>query len=135
MNITWVFERQQMRFEWGASYNIIFFFIFVLIFVFVILSIYFFLGKLYMTNFNMDKISTYECGFIPFEDARIRFEVNFYVISILFLLFDLEVIFIIPWAISFSICGGLLEFFGIILFLGILGFGFVFEVCFGLLEL
>jgi NADH-quinone oxidoreductase subunit A len=50
----------------------------------------------------MEKISAYECGFDPFDDARMKFEVHFYLIAILFLLFDLEVAFLFPWVITIS---------------------------------
>jgi len=77
--------------------------------------------------------SSYECGFDPFSDTRNRFDVRFYLVAILFIIFDLEIIFLFPWSISL----GYLDFFGLIvmfLFLFILAIGFVFEWLKGALE-
>lgn len=52
-------------------------------------------------NLDSDKNSSYECGFHPFEDARIPFEVRFYLVGVLFIIFDLEIIFLFPWVLSF----------------------------------
>ncbi|MCA7120180.1 MAG: NADH-quinone oxidoreductase subunit A [Acidibrevibacterium sp.] len=73
-----------------------------------------------------EKLSAYECGFEPFDDARRRFDVRFYLVAILFIIFDLEVAFLFPWAVSLSHIGlfGLLSMFG---FLGVLTVGFVYE--------
>ena len=73
-----------------------------------------------------EKLSAYECGFEPFDDARRRFDVRFYLVAILFIIFDLEVAFLFPWAVSLSRIGlfGLLSMFG---FLGVLTVGFVYE--------
>ena len=54
---------------------------------------------------DKEKLSAYECGFAPFEDARVRFDVRFYLVAILFIIFDLEVAFLFPWAISLSSIG------------------------------
>lgn len=53
-------------------------------------------------SFDLEKTSSYECGFLPFDDARIRFDVHFYVIGVLFLIFDLEIVFLIPWVVGFE---------------------------------
>ena len=58
-------------------------------------------------NPDPEKLSAYECGFNAFDDARMKFDVRFYLVSILFIIFDLEVAFLFPWAVSFIGCGGL----------------------------
>ena len=80
-----------------------------------------------------EKLSAYECGFPAFDDARRRFDVRFYLVSILFIIFDLEVAFLFPWAVSLSRIGifGLLSMFG---FLAVLTVGFVYEWNKGALE-
>ncbi len=80
-----------------------------------------------------EKVSPYECGFEPFDDARRRFDVRFYLVAILFIIFDLEVAFLFPWAVSLSHIG-LLGFLAMIGFLGILTVGFIYEWCKGALE-
>lgn len=82
---------------------------------------------------DAQKLSPYECGFEPFSDARIKFDVRYYLIAILFIIFDLEIAFLFPWAISlFDI--GLFGFFSMIVFLIILTVGFVYEWRKGALE-
>ena len=73
-----------------------------------------------------EKLSTYECGFEPFDDTRRRFDVRFYLVAILFIIFDLEVAFLFPWAVSLGDIGwvGFLSMMG---FLGLLTVGFVYE--------
>ena len=66
---------------------------------FVILTLSYFLS---IQNPESEKLSTYECGFEPYEDARLQFDVKFYLIAILFLVFDIETVFIYPWCISIS---------------------------------
>jgi NADH-quinone oxidoreductase subunit A len=80
-----------------------------------------------------EKLSPCECGFEPFDDARRRFDVRFYLVAILFIIFDLEVAFLFPWAVSLSQIGwfGFLSMVG---FLGVLTVGFVYEWCKGALE-
>ena len=80
-----------------------------------------------------EKLSAYECGFEAFDDARHRFDVRFYLVSILFIIFDLEVAFLFPWAVSLSRIGafGLLSMFG---FLAVLTVGFIYEWNKGALE-
>lgn len=87
---------------------------------FIILILSYFLA---IQNPESEKLSTYECGFEPYEDARLQFDVKFYLIAILFLVFDIETVFIYPWCISISQ-------------LNIIGFwsmiDFIFELCIGL---
>ena len=77
-------------------------------------------------NPDPDKVSAYECGFDAFDDARGRFDVRFYLVAILFIIFDLEVAFLFPWAVSFGEIG-LYGFWSMMVFLGILTIGFVYE--------
>ena len=80
-----------------------------------------------------EKLSAYECGFEPFDDARRRFDVRFYLVAILFIIFDLEVAFLFPWAISLSRIGAL-GFWSMIGFLAVLTVGFIYEWRRGALE-
>jgi NADH-quinone oxidoreductase subunit A len=80
-----------------------------------------------------EKLSAYECGFEPFDNARSQFDVRFYLVAILFIIFDLEVAFLFPWAVSLGHIG-LFGFWSMILFLGVLTIGFIYEWCKGALE-
>lgn len=80
-----------------------------------------------------EKMSAYECGFAAFDDARMKFDVRFYLVSILFIIFDLEVAFLFPWAISLGKIG-LFGFWSMIVFLGVLTVGFIYEWRKGALE-
>lgn len=81
-----------------------------------------------------EKISTYECGFIPFGDARMKFDVSFYIISILFVIFDLEIVFLFPWSTCF-LSFGLLGQLSMLFFFIVLTIGFLFEWAKGALEI
>jgi NADH-quinone oxidoreductase subunit A len=80
-----------------------------------------------------EKLSPYECGFPPFDDARMRFDARFYLVSLLFIIFDLEVAFLFPWAIVFHDLGAL-GFWSMMIFLAVLTIGFVYEWNKGALE-
>ncbi|MGH1420596.1 MAG: NADH-quinone oxidoreductase subunit A [Hyphomonas sp.] len=80
-----------------------------------------------------EKNSAYECGFNAFDDARMKFDVRFYLVAILFIIFDLEVAFLFPWAISLGKIG-LLGFWSMVVFLGVLTVGFIYEWRRGALE-
>jgi NADH-quinone oxidoreductase subunit A len=80
-----------------------------------------------------EKLSAYECGFNAFDDARMKFDVRFYLVSILFIIFDLEVAFLFPWAITFKHVG-LFGFTSMMVFLAVLTIGFVYEWKKGALE-
>ena len=80
-----------------------------------------------------EKLSAYECGFEAFDDARRRFDVRFYLVAILFIIFDLEVAFLFPWAVSLSDIG-LFGFLSMVGFLFVLTVGFVYEWCKGALD-
>jgi len=80
-----------------------------------------------------EKLSTYECGFDPFDDTRGRFDVRFYLVAILFIIFDLEMAFLFPWAVSLRAIGAA-GFWSMMLFLAVLTVGFVYEWKKGALE-
>ena len=84
-------------------------------------------------NPDPEKLSAYECGFEPFEDSRIEFDVRFYLVAILFIIFDLEIAFLFPWAISLSEIGAM-GFWSMMIFLGVLTIGFIYEWKKGALE-
>ena len=75
---------------------------------------------------DAQKLSPYECGFEAFEDARMKFDVRYYLVAILFILFDLEVAFLVPWAVAMREVG-MLGFWSMMIFLGVLTIGLVFE--------
>ena len=82
---------------------------------------------------DAEKLSPYECGFPPFEDSRMKFDVRYYLVAILFIIFDLEIAFLFPWAVSLDAIGA----FGLIsmsIFLGLLVVGFIYEWKKGALE-
>jgi NADH-quinone oxidoreductase subunit A len=80
-----------------------------------------------------EKLSAYECGFNAFDDARMKFDVRFYLVSILFIIFDLEAAFLFPWAAAFKEVGAF-GFWSMIVFLAVLTIGFVYEWKKGALE-
>ena len=75
---------------------------------------------------DSEKLSAYECGFEAFEDARMKFDVRFYLVAILFIIFDLEIAFLFPWAVVLRDIG-MFGFLAMVLFLGILVIGFIYE--------
>lgn len=80
-----------------------------------------------------DKVSAYECGFEAFDDARMKFDIRFYLVAILFIIFDLEVAFLFPWAVAFKDVGWF-GFTAMMIFLGVLTIGFIYEWRKGALE-
>ena len=82
---------------------------------------------------DQEKLSAYECGFEAFDDARGRFDVRFYLVAILFIIFDLEVAFLFPWAITLGKIG-LFGFWSMMIFLTVLTIGFIYEWKKGALE-
>ena len=80
-----------------------------------------------------EKLSAYECGFDAFDDARMKFDVRFYLVAILFIIFDLEVAFLFPWAVAFKQVG-VFGFWSMMIFLGVLTIGFIYEWKKGALE-
>ena len=77
-------------------------------------------------NPDPEKLSSYECGFEPFNDSRMEFDIRFYLVAILFIIFDLEIAFLFPWAITLGNIG-YFGFFSMMLFLFILTIGFIYE--------
>ncbi len=77
-------------------------------------------------NPDPEKLSAYECGFEPFNDSRMEFDVRFYLVAILFIIFDLEIAFLFPWAISLGTIG-IFGFVSMMIFLFILTIGFIYE--------
>ena len=100
--------------------NIFFFCLFVS-FILFLLSFFLVYQKM-----EVEKFSSYECGFNPFGDARSKFEVKFYLVGILFIIFDLEIAFLFPWAVAIREVG-LIGFISMALFLVILTVGFIYE--------
>jgi NADH-quinone oxidoreductase subunit A len=82
---------------------------------------------------DAEKLSAYECGFNAFDDARMKFDVRFYLVAILFIIFDLEVAFLFPWAVAFSRLGWF-GFWSMMVFLAVLTIGFIYEWRKGALE-
>ncbi len=82
---------------------------------------------------DSEKLSPYECGFEAFEDSRMKFDVRYYLVAILFIIFDLEIAFLFPWAISLDSVG-VFGFVAMAVFLGILVIGFIYEWKKGALE-
>jgi NADH-quinone oxidoreductase subunit A len=82
---------------------------------------------------DAEKLSAYECGFNAFDDARMRFDVRYYLVSLLFIIFDLEVAFLFPWAVAFKQAGSA-GFWAVMVFLGVLTIGFAYEWRKGALE-
>ena len=85
------------------------------------------------SNPDPEKLSAYECGFEAFDDSRMEFDVRFYLVAILFIIFDLEIAFLFPWAISLGNIGAL-GFWSMMIFLSILTIGFIYEWKKGALE-
>lgn len=82
---------------------------------------------------DAEKLSPYECGFEAFDDARMKFDVKFYLVAILFIIFDLEIAFLFPWAVAFGDIG-LFGFWSMMFFLAVLTIGFAYEWKKGALE-
>ena len=118
-------------------YNFLSEYLSIIIFLFIalFLSIGFVLANFLAAPSNPDpeKLSAYECGFEAFDDSRMEFDVRFYLVAILFIIFDLEVAFLFPWAIVFGDIG-LFGFFSMMFFLTILTIGFIYEWKKGALE-
>ena len=102
----------------------------ILIFIFIAagLSVVMILGSLLFgkQNPDPDKLSAYECGFDAFSDSRNKFDVRFSLVTLLFIIFDLEIAFLFPWAISLGEMG-IFGFWSLVVFLGILTVGFIYE--------
>ena len=113
-----------MLFDFLRDYATILIFLFISIglgFAFIVVNFLF-----SPSNPDPEKLSAYECGFEAFDDARMKFDVRFYLVAILFIIFDLEVAFLFPWAVSLGNIG-LYGFWSMMFFLFILTVGFVYE--------
>jgi NADH-quinone oxidoreductase subunit A len=113
-----------MLFDFLRDYATILIFLFISIglgFAFIVVNFLF-----SPSNPDPEKLSAYECGFEAFDDARMKFDVRFYLVAILFIIFDLEVAFLFPWAVSL-VNIGLLGFWSMMFFLLILTVGFIYE--------
>ena len=120
-----------MLFDFLRDYATILIFLFISIglgFAFIVVNFLF-----SPSNPDPEKLSAYECGFEAFDDARMKFDVRFYLVAILFIIFDLEVAFLFPWAVSLGNIG-LLGFWSMMFFLFILTVGFIYEWKKGALE-
>ena len=120
-----------MLFDFLSEYLSIIIFLFIAL----ALSIGFILVNFALSPQNPDpeKLSAYECGFSAFSDSRIKFDVKFYLVAILFIIFDLEIAFLFPWAITLGTIG-IFGFWSMMLFLAILTIGFIYEWKKGALE-
>ena len=109
--------------------------IIIFLFIALFLSAGFILINFLASPYNPDpeKLSTYECGFEAFDDSRMEFDVRFYLVAILFIIFDLEIAFLFPWAISLGNIGAL-GFWSMMFFLAVLTIGFAYEWKKGALE-
>ena len=116
-------------------YNLdyIFILIFIVIGIGMALAMYLLSKILSPSAPDSEKLSAYECGFEAFDDSRMEFDVRFYLVAILFIIFDLEIAFLFPWAISLGSLGAL-GFWSMMIFLGILTIGFIYEWKKGALE-
>ena len=112
-----------------------YFSIILFLFIAIALSIGFILVNFLAAPSNPDpeKLSAYECGFEAFDDSRMEFDVRFYLVAILFIIFDLEIAFLFPWAISLGNIGAL-GFWSMMIFLSVLTIGFIYEWKKGALE-
>jgi len=112
-----------------------YFSIILFLFIAIVLSFGFVLANYLAAPSNPDpeKLSTYECGFEAFDDSRMEFDVRFYLVAILFIIFDLEITFLFPWAISLGNIGEL-GFWSMMIFLSVLTIGFIYEWKKGALE-
>ncbi len=113
------------------EYEYIFYFLIIsVMLVYIIIKVANFLSP---TRADEEKLSAYECGFQPFINARVKFDVAFVLIALLFLVFDIEIIFLIPWVITYEQTG-LLSYCSVLFFIIILFLGFLIEWCRGVLD-
>lgn len=116
-------------FFFNFTYSLEFLKLLIIFFISLIFSsIIFFLSYfiIYQEN-DVEKISAYECGFQPFEDARNKFDIRFYLVAILFIIFDLEIMFLFPWILGLQESIDFIHFYSMIFFLFILTIGFFYE--------
>jgi len=111
-------------------FRIFLFFVFSVVLACIVFFLSFFIST---KQDNSEKLSAYECGFTPFFDSRVEFDIKFYVVAMLFLVFDLEISFFFPFSVILNIVS-ITEFYMMLLFLLILTFGFLFELKKGALD-
>jgi NADH:ubiquinone oxidoreductase subunit 3 (subunit A) len=117
---------EQYSFEYGAFF--IYVILCVIISIIILVASYF----LALQRADFEKLSAYECGFAPFEDTRTQFDVKFYLVGILFIVFDLEIVYIFPWI--FALNQDIFSFWSMMFFLIILGIAFIYEWIKGSLD-
>tara|TARA_Y200000002_G_C22208062_1_gene466186 strand:+ start:92 stop:460 length:369 start_codon:yes stop_codon:yes gene_type:complete len=120
-----------MIYNFLSDYLSIIIFLFIALFLSVGFIVINFLSS--PSNPDPEKLSAYECGFEPFEDSRMEFDIRFYLVAILFIIFDLEIAFLFPWAVSLGNIG-LFGFWSMMVFLAVLTVGFIYEWKKGALE-
>jgi NADH:ubiquinone oxidoreductase subunit 3 (subunit A) len=108
-------------------------FSFALVIIVYLLSFLLSFSKVYNSSAVFEKISPYECGFNPFEDSRNQFDISFYLIGILFIIFDLEVSFLFPWVLALNHIN-IFGFLSMLVFLVVLTIGFIYEWFSGALD-
>ena len=116
-------------------FNFNYIIVFILLFIFTIISfIFIFASYIFVfQDIDKEKMSPYECGFQPFEDTRNKFNIKYYLLAILFIVFDLELIFMLPWVLTLNFLD-LYSYYLMLLFLIILTIGFIYEWTSGALE-
>jgi NADH-quinone oxidoreductase subunit A len=119
-----------MQLLWSQYSNILVFFIFSLLLSAIIILLSYLLASQQSDN---EKLSAYECGFTPFDDARNKFDVKFYVVAILFIVFDLEVSLLFPWVAAVDTISTV-AYWSVFVFLVILTIGFIYEWIKGALD-
>ena len=107
-------------------FEYIYILIFILLSLLISIVIFSLSYLLAVQSYDSEKLSAYECGFQPFEDARNKFDIKFYLVAILFIIFDLEVSFLFPWGINLNDVN-FLGYWVMLIFLGILTLGFIYE--------
>jgi NADH-quinone oxidoreductase subunit A len=115
---------------WQHYYPVLMFLIMALLLGIVLLTLGFLLSR---SKPNAEKLAAYECGFPAFSDSRMKFDVRYYLVAILFIIFDLEIAFLFPWAVVIKKVG-LPALIAVLIFLGILTIGFIYEWKKGALE-
>ncbi len=128
MNITNINPAQLLIYE--PYFSIFLFIAYSLVLSIIILTLSYTIA---VQNPYFEKVTAYECGFEPFEDARNQFDVSFCIVGILFLIFDIEVIFLFPWCLILSVLGST-GFWAMISFLVLLALGFLYEIIKGALN-
>lgn len=127
-----------MIFNYSYSFSNFAWFLYYGLFSAILVFIILFLASLLSfktSNASFEKLSPYECGFNPFEDTRHQFDISFYLLGILFILFDLEVSYLFPWIVNLNVFGPpFYGYFSMLFFLAFLTFGFIYEWYKGVID-